>query len=132
MATIVDKWHDVLRTRDAGLLDALLADDVVFYSPVVHIPQAGKAKTAMYLTAAINVFGNDGFRYVREIAGKSDAMLEFETQIDGIMVNGIDLISWNNEGQITEFKVMIRPLKAINLIHQKMGEMLQRVEKGPA
>ncbi|MBK9154482.1 MAG: nuclear transport factor 2 family protein [Chloracidobacterium sp.] len=117
-------WHDIVRTRDAGGLDELLADDVVFYSPVVHTPQVGKVISTMYLSAAVHVFGNESFRYVREIVGESDAVLEFETEIDGILVNGVDLIKWNSDGKITEFKVMVRPLKAINLIHQKMAEVL--------
>jgi hypothetical protein len=74
--------------------------------------------------AAVQVFGNDSFRYVREVVDEHDAVLEFETEIDGIVVNGVDMIRWNNDGKITEFKVMVRPLKAINIIHQKMGEML--------
>lgn len=118
-------WHDIVRTRDASRLDELLADDVVFHSPVVHTPQIGKAITTMYLTAALHVFGNESFRYVREVVGESDAVLEFETEIDGIIVNGVDMIRWNSDGKITEFKVMLRPLKAVNIIHQKMGEMLQ-------
>lgn len=118
-------WHNVVRTYDASSLGELLADDVVFYSPVVHTPQIGKSITTMYLTAALHVFGNDTFRYVREVVGENDAVLEFETEIDGITVNGVDMISWNADGKITEFKVMLRPLKAINIIHQKMGEMLQ-------
>ena len=79
----------------------------------------------MYLGAALHVFCNPTFRYVREIVGPSDAMLEFETEIDGILVNGVDIIRWNDAGQIVDFKVMLRPLKAINLIHQKMAAMLQ-------
>ena len=79
----------------------------------------------MYLTAAFRVFFNPTFRYVREIVGASDAMLEFETEIDGVLVNGVDVIKWNDAGQIVDFKVMLRPLKAINLIHQKMAAMLQ-------
>ena len=118
-------WHDIVRTRDASGLDVMLADDVVFYSPVVHTPQHGKAVTAMYLTAALHVFGNGSFRYVREVIGETDAVLEFETEIDGIIVNGVDMIKWNDDGKIVEFKVMIRPLKAINLIHQKMAAKLQ-------
>jgi ketosteroid isomerase-like protein len=118
------KWHDIVRTRDAGRLGELLADDVVFYSPVVHTPQAGKQITAMYLTAAMHVIANDSFRYIREVTGESDAVLEFETEIDGITVNGVDMIRWDADGQITEFKVMVRPLKAINLIHEKMAAML--------
>lgn len=120
----VKSWHEIVRMRDAGLLDTLLADDVVFYSPVVHTPQVGKAISAMYLKAAMHVFGNETFRYVREVVGESDAVLEFETEIDGITVNGVDMIRFNAEGRITEFKVMVRPLKAINLIHELMGRML--------
>lgn len=120
----IEKWHEIVCTRDASRLSGLLADEVVFYSPVVHTPQVGKAITTMYLTAALHVFGNDRFRYVREVVGERDAVLEFETEIDGIVVNGVDMLRWSDDGKITEFKVMIRPLKAINLIHQKMGEML--------
>lgn len=123
---ILSSWHKIVRTRDTGGLGELLAEDVVFYSPVVHTPQAGKAITTMYLSAAVQVFGNKKFKYVREIVGESDAVLEFETEIDGIVINGVDMIKWNNDGKITEFKVMVRPLKAINLIHQRMGEMLRR------
>lgn len=120
----IHQWHEIVGTRDANSLSELLADEVVFYSPVVHTPQIGKAITTMYLTAAIHVFGNESFRYVREVAGEHDAVLEFETEIHGIVVNGVDMIRWNGDGKITEFKVMVRPLKAINIIHQKMGELL--------
>ncbi len=122
----ISKWHNIVRTRDACGLGELLADDVVFYSPVVHTPQVGKAITSVYLSAAVYVFGNESFRYVREVVGENDAVLEFETEIDGIVINGVDMIKWNKNGRITEFKVMIRPLKAVNLIHQKMGEMLKK------
>ena len=118
-------WHELVKTRNTKGLKDLLADDVVFYSPVVHTPQAGKAVTAQYLSAAFHVFFNETFRYVREVVGPNDAVLEFEVNIDGIAVNGVDMIEWNDEGKIVEFKVMLRPLKAINLIHQKMGAMLQ-------
>ena len=118
-------WHRLVSSRDAKGLDALLADDVVFLSPVVHTPQAGKAINTRYLAAAFNVFFNESFRYVREIAGPRDAVLEFQVEIEGIAVNGIDMLEWNDEGRIVEFKVFIRPLKAVNLIHQKMGAMLQ-------
>lgn len=121
----VSTWHELVRTRNAKGLDALLADDAVFYSPVVHTPQRGKAVTAQYLSAAFHVFFNPSFRYVREIIGQRDAALEFEVDIEGIAVNGIDLLKWNEEGKIIEFKVLIRPLKAIQLIHQKMAAMLQ-------
>ncbi|HUL66261.1 MAG TPA: nuclear transport factor 2 family protein [Burkholderiaceae bacterium] len=118
-------WHRLVRERKPDGLDALLDGDVVFVSPVVHAPQRGKQLATMYLAAAFQVFFNPTFRYVREIVGTSDAMLEFETEIDGVLVNGVDIIKWNEAGRIVEFKVMIRPLKAINLIHQRMAAMLQ-------
>jgi len=118
-------WHKLLKQRDVHGLDALLADDAVFYSPVVHKPQVGKAITTMYLAAAFHVFGNESFRYVRELKADRDAILEFELELDGISINGVDMIKWNEHGQVTEFKVMLRPLKAVNLIHEKMAAMLQ-------
>jgi len=121
-------WHRLVANQDAGGLDALLADNAVFHSPVVHTPQAGKALTRAYLMAAFQVFSNETFRYVREIKGPRDAVLEFQVEIDGIQVNGVDMIKWDDEGRIVEFKVMLRPLKAVNLIHQKMGAMLQRMQ----
>jgi hypothetical protein len=121
----LDAWHQLVDERDAAGLDALLADEVIFYSPVVYTPQVGKPITTMYLAAALHVFGNDTFRYVRELAGERDAVLEFLVEIDGISVNGVDMIRWNDAGQITEFKVMLRPLKAVNLIHEKMAALLQ-------
>jgi hypothetical protein len=121
----LDTWHRLVRTQDDSGLDSLLADDAVFYSPVVHTPQRGRALAAMYLRAAFQVFFNQGFRYVREIVGPTDAMLEFETEIDGVLVNGVDLIKWNEAGQVVEFKVMLRPLKAVNVIHQRMAAMLK-------
>ena len=121
----LETWHRLVRTQDPSGLHALLADDAVFYSPVVHTPQRGRKLASGYLTAAFHVFFNPTFRYVREIVGPFDAMLEFETEIDGVLVNGVDLIKWNESGHIVEFKVMLRPLKAINLIHQKMAAMLQ-------
>jgi len=121
----LSKWHELLRTRNTKELASLLADEVVFYSPVVHAPQVGKAITLQYLNAAFHVFFNDSFRYVREVSGPSDAMLEFQVEIDGISVNGVDILKWDDEGKIIEFKVFIRPLKAINLIHEKMAAMLR-------
>jgi hypothetical protein len=121
----IQEWHRIVRERDADALDRLLADDVVFHSPVVHTPQRGRPITTMYLAAAVAVFGNDTFRYVREFRTASEAVLEFVVTIDGIEVNGVDMIRWNDAGKIVDFKVMLRPLKAINLIHQKMGALLQ-------
>jgi len=128
-ATALETWHKMVKQQDPSGLSKLLADDVVFHSPVVHTPQVGKPITTLYLSAAFHVFFNDSFRYVREIVGEHDAALEFEVEIDGIAVNGIDLLKWNDDDQLTEFKVLLRPLKAINLIHQKMGEMLEQFKQ---
>ncbi len=120
----IENWHRVAANRDVQGLGQLLADDAVFHSPVVHTPQAGKRITQKYLAAAFQVFFNESFRYVREVRGDRDAVLEFQVELDGISVNGVDMIKWNDAGKITEFKVMLRPLKAVNLIHQKMAQML--------
>ncbi len=120
----IDTWYKVAKAGDVDALDTLLAEDAVMLSPVVFKPQEGKAITKLYLAAAFKVFFNETFNYVRELRSNDSAGLEFEVIIDGIQVNGIDLIQWNEQGQIVEFKVMIRPLKAINIIHQKMGEIL--------
>ena len=121
-------WHKILNTKDAAGLDNILADNVVFHSPIVHTPQEGKPITTLYLTAALYVFNNDSFKYLREVISNNNAVLEFSTVIEGITVNGVDMITWGADGRITEFKVMVRPLKAINLIHRMMGEMLQKIK----
>lgn len=128
----LSSWHALVRSRDPRGLDALLADDVVLHSPVVHTPQVGKPIVTAYLSAALQVFANGSFRYVRELVGERDAVLEFETTIDGIAVNGVDMVRWDATGRICDFKVMVRPLKAINLIHQKMGELLAARSGKPA
>lgn len=127
----IARWHQMVEARDPRGLHDWLADDVVFHSPVVHTPQRGRTITALYLGAAFEVFFSGDFRYVREVFGPHDAVLEFETVIDGIAVNGVDMIRWNDAGRVIDFKVMVRPLKAINAVHQKMGEMLARM-KPPA
>ena len=123
-ASPLQAWHHMVRTNDASGLRDLVAEDAIFHSPVVHTAQAGRKLTVMYLSAAFKVFFNPTFRYVREIAGPNDAMLEFETEIDGVLVNGVDMIRWNEAGRIVDFKVMLRPLKAINLLHRLMAEQL--------
>jgi hypothetical protein len=125
----IARWHQIVQHRDMAALALLLADDVVFHSPVVHAPQAGKAITLQYLGAALRVFGCDSFRYVRELMAERDAVLEFELELEGVRINGVDMIRWDESGRIVEFKVMLRPLKAINLIHQKMAAMLQERSK---
>ena len=119
-------WHHIVATRDTAALADLLHDDVFFHSPVVHTPQRGKAITLLYLQGAMQVLNSEHFRYEREIVGPRDALLEFVTQIDGLHINGVDLIRWGDDGRISDFKVMVRPLKAVNALHQKMGEILAK------
>lgn len=119
------RWHQLVRDRDVRGLPSLLADEVVFHSPVVHTPQQGKAVTLGYLQAAFSVLANDTFHYVRELYGERNAILEFEVEIGGVYINGVDMIRWNEHGQIVDFKVMLRPLKALQLIQQQMAVMLQ-------
>lgn len=119
----LEQWHQAVKSGDSDLLNELLAENCVFHSPVVHTPQQGRDICKVYLTAAMHVLS--GLEYVREITNEHTAALEFETEIDGISINGVDLITWNDAGKIVDFKVMLRPLKAINLIHQKMGAKLQ-------
>ncbi len=132
----IQRWHKIV-SGDASGLDDLLADDVVFYSPVVFTPQKGKKITKLYLGAAGNTLGggepvtSDGskgkFRYTKEVLSGNQAVLEFETEMDGKYVNGVDIISCDDEGRIIEFRVMIRPLQAIQTIHAQMAKMLEKM-----
>lgn len=118
-------WHAYMAAGgDPETLRAMLADDAVFHSPVVHSPQAGRDKVFAYLHAASHVLGGDNFRYLREIADGNQACLEFATELEGIHINGVDIIRWNDAGKIQDFKVMVRPLKAINKVWEKMAAML--------
>ena len=128
---VIERWHRVVASPDASGLDALLADDATFLSPIVHAPQVGKALTAGYLRAAMQILDNGSFRYVNEWYGERSAVLEFETVIDGITIQGVDIIHWNAEDRIVRFKVMVRPLKAINLLHQQMARALQAAAPAP-
>ncbi len=125
----IKKWHLMLETKNTNLLDDILADDAKMHSPVVHTVQEGKEITKMYLSAAATTLCNDTFKYVREVYDKDFVLLEFETELDGILVNGVDMISLNSDGKITDFKVMIRPLKGINAVHKVMGEALIKMKK---
>jgi SnoaL-like protein len=119
-----DRWEHIAENADFDLLDDLLADDVVFHSPIVHTPQVGRAITKAYLIAAVKVLRSPQSRFVNRWLGEQSAVLEFETEIDGLTVNAVDIIGWNSEGRINRFKVMVRPLKAINALHQAMGRQL--------
>ena len=137
---VIEKWHAHLRGALAGGLDELLDDDVVFYSPIVYTPQKGKAITALYLQAAgqtlpgdpastaADASPNGGFRYTKSVLAGDTAVLEFETTVGGKYVNGVDIIRCNDEGRIVEFRVMIRPLQAVNLVHEQMAAMLERMK----
>jgi hypothetical protein len=116
-------WHEMVIERNPGRLDEILAEDCVFLSPVVHTPQVGRELVKFYLTGAMLVF-NDSFRYVKEIVSPEFAALEFVCDVVGIEVNGVDILTFGDDGMITEFKVMVRPLKAINMLHAKMRETL--------
>ncbi|MFT7331149.1 MAG: hypothetical protein ACI848_001225 [Roseivirga sp.] len=129
MKANVENWHEVITSRDLEKLSEILSEDVVFYSPVVHTPQVGKKLTQLYLSAALHIIANDTFIYIKKVIDSNETILEFEVEIDGILVNGVDIITWNSNGKITEFKVMIRPLKGVNLIHQKMGELLLKFQQ---
>ena len=138
---VLDRWHHHLRGQLPGGLDALLHEDCVFYSPVVFSPQRGREISKLYLSAAANVLPGDEaavtpsgdgerhgkFGYTKKIAEGHHAMLEFETMVGDISVNGVDIITCDDDGMITEFKVMIRPLQAINLVHEQMKAMLERM-----
>lgn len=123
----LQKWHQAVQNRDANILDEILADDVVFHSPVVWTPQEGKEITKMYLTAAMYVLGNDEFKYVKEIVSTNQVCLEFTTRVDDITINGVDLITFDKEGKITEFKVMVRPIKGIMILKEKMLKLMQKL-----
>jgi hypothetical protein len=156
---VIEKWHAHLRGELPGGLDELLDDDVVFFSPIVYTPQEGKALTSMYLQAASHTLPGDGaaalasatsegalasadsggpserpgrFRYTKQVLAGDTAVLEFETSVEGTYVNGVDIIRCNDQGRIVEFRVMLRPLKAINLVHAQMKAMLESMAPPPA
>ena len=124
MSDTVARWHAYVDGRDPAALDALLADEVVFRSPAVHTPQVGRAITARYLIAAMQVLGNDAFRYAGEWRAARSAVLEFRTEVGGFEVHGIDMIGWDDDGRITEFTVMVRPMKALHAVVTAMGAAL--------
>ncbi|MCH2173413.1 nuclear transport factor 2 family protein [Myxococcota bacterium] len=143
----LERWFDLIHGNDVGdrsaFLDDLLDPEVVFYSPVVFTPQRGREVTKLYLLAAGSTFGGEprgeraegkgedrenGFRYTKKVITGNQAILEFETNMGGKYVNGVDIITCNDEGRIVEFKVMIRPLQAVNMVHAKMGAMLKKMQ----
>ncbi|MGB7868154.1 MAG: nuclear transport factor 2 family protein [Mycobacterium sp.] len=123
---VIARWTSIIENGRTDELDALIAEDAVFFSPAVFTPQEGRQKTLMYLKAAVKVFGTNDFRYVEQWFKDQSAILEFAATIDGIYVNGIDMIHWNDQQQIVSFKVMLRPLKALQTIIPAMAELLQQ------
>ncbi|MCH2082402.1 MAG: hypothetical protein MK226_08430 [Saprospiraceae bacterium] len=128
MKKLIQQWHQIVQHADTQLLKEILDDEIVMHSPVVFRPLSGRAIVEFYLQAAFHTLVNDSFQYVREVVGEKDAILEFTVEIDGVFINGVDMIKFNENGKIIDFKVMLRPLKAVNLIHQKMGEMLEQMK----
>ena len=123
---VIERWHAFLAGDPAGDgLEALLAADCVFYSPAVFTPQEGRAKAVAYLRAAAKMFAGTDFHYVEQWFGERSAILEFAATIDGIHVNGIDMIHWGDDEMITSFKVMMRPFKGLQAIMPRMAELLQ-------
>ena len=122
---LIHRWHEVIESDDLKMLDKIIADDAVFSSPVVFKPMEGKEITMMYLHAAGQSFNMEKFKYTKEIHDDMNSVLEFETYIDDISVNGVDMIEWNEDGKISNFKVMIRPFKAVQKVQEKMIEALE-------
>ncbi len=131
MSGALERWYAICDERDPAALNTLIAENAVFFSPVVYTPQVGKAKVIGYLKAAAEILFNDSFRYVRELRGTDEAMLEFTVTIEGIEVNGIDLIRWNMHQEITEFRVWLRPLKGLQIVQQLMARKLS-AQRHPA
>ena len=125
----LEKWHQGLKSMNSNFLDEILDDSCVFTSPIVFKPIKGKEMSKLYLMGAGQTFDMDRFKYVRELVDGLDTVLEFETYIDDISVNGVDIIRWNEEGKIIDFKVMIRPLQAIGALQKKMSEALESLNK---
>lgn len=126
--SVIHHWHQFTETQDPGILNDLIADDAVFHSPVVHTPQAGKQLCMMYLLGAMHVFSKGKFEYVGRWESDHGAVLEFAAEIEGITINGVDIIRWNEAGKIVDFKVMVRPLKGVQKIHEKMQVMLESMK----
>ncbi len=122
----LELWHEMFKDRDIGRLDEILAENCVFLSPIVHTPQEGRELTKFYLTGAFNVF-NDSFHYVKEVVTDEHAVLEFVCDMEGVVVNGVDIMTFDDQGKIVEFKVMVRPLQAVNLLHARMKTMLEQL-----
>ena len=121
---VIERWIDVIENDRVSELEGLLAEDAVFYSPAVFTPQEGRDKAVTYLSAAAKMFGGTDFHYIEQWYGDRSAVLEFAATIDGMYVNGIDMIHWNDDEKIVAVKVMVRPLKGLQALMPKMAELL--------
>jgi hypothetical protein len=119
----LDRWHRVVETSDPKLLDDLLDERCVFRSPAVHTPQEGRILTTAYLSAALVVLGPT-LTYRHEWWDEESAVLEFEAELDGYAVHGIDMLRWGADGRLTEFTVMVRPFKGLTALMEQMAAEL--------
>jgi len=122
---VLEKWHQAVEKSGLKLLKSILDNNAVFYSPLLFNPKKGKSQVSGFLMAAAKMFHGNDFHYVKEIIGSNDAMLEFNATIDGILIDGVDIITWNEKGKITVFKVMIRPFSAVQKVGEKMKALLE-------
>ncbi|WP_462253756.1 nuclear transport factor 2 family protein [Ekhidna sp.] len=127
MTNPISSWHKVVESKDADMLKSILHKEATFYSPILFKPQKGRKMVLAYLLSASNMFEGSGFHYVKELISEKEAILEFNAEIDGIKIDGVDIISWDEEAKITEFKVMLRPLKALEKVGEKMKEQLEKM-----
>jgi hypothetical protein len=122
---VIQRWLQVIEERRPDLIDELLAEDAVFYSPAVFTPQKGRLKSATYLRAAEHMFADTNFRYIEHWYSEGTAVLEFVAELDGVHIDGVDIIHWNSSNKIVSFKVMIRPLRGLQTVIPRMRELLQ-------
>ena len=123
----LDNWHNFVKNKNYEDFSDFIDDDAILYSPIVFTPIKGSFMVGMYLMAAAEIIGNGSFKYVREVCDNENAILEFETEINGITVEGVDMIQFTKDGKLKEIKVMVRPLQAVNVVHEKMGEYLKKM-----
>lgn len=122
----VSLWKQIAASHDFSLIDDLIADDAVFESPVLHTPQVGRELVKLYLSAAVSVLGGPDARFVNQWISNRSAVLELETTVGGLALNAVDILTWDDAGRVTRFKVMARPLKAIQALIAAMAEGLDK------
>jgi len=116
------KWHRFVSEQDMQALAAALADDVVFRSPVLWKPKEGKATAMLYLSSAARVL--EDFTYHRQFVGDDAVVLEFSAHVGTLSVKGVDIIQFNEAGQIVDFEVMVRPASGLQALGAAMAQQL--------